>query len=169
MSKKTQEECNRKYAISINKTWALSKSWKRAAIIWRTFDHVFVLGSFAASMFAIYIAAESSNKESSIIIASAIAGLLTLMGFACNPSKYMTNYRMAFQILNAALVENTDSEGNINNNEYARKQIIDAIICGEKYIGKTYDAFLQSDRENYSENKTNGSESFTEKLDGNNY
>ena len=135
---------------------ALSKSWKKAAIIWRAFDHILVLGSFVASMFATYIAAEFTNKERTIIIASAVAGLLTLMGFACNPSKYMTNYRIAFQILNAALIENTDENGNIKNTEYARKAIIDAIIYGEKYIGKTYDVLPNYSKGKGFDDKTNG-------------
>lgn len=42
-------------------------------------------------------------------------------------------------MLNTALIENTDSEGNIKNGEIGRKKIIDAIIKGEIYIGKTYD------------------------------
>lgn len=139
------EECDSKYAISVNKAWALSKSWKRASIIWRTLDHIFALGAFAASMFVTYMAAEYSNKENVIIIVSSFAALLTLMGFACNPIKYMTNYRIAFQVLNTALVENTDAKGNIKNGEKGRKAIIDAIIRGEKYIGRTYAVF-----QNYS-------------------
>lgn len=128
----------KEYTITLDKAWSLSKEWKKAAIIWRALDHIFVLGSFTASMFAAYIAAESDNGTSIIIILSSLAALLTLMGFACNPSKYMTNYRKAFDILNDALVSNTDAEGQLIKNDN-RVAITDAIKRAEKYIGKTFD------------------------------
>ena len=129
----------KEYAITLDKAWSLSKEWKKTAIIWRTLDHIFVLGSFTASIFAAYIAAESDNGTSIIIILSSLAALLTLIGFACNPSKYMTNYRKAFDILNDALVTNTDADGQLINGDNGRNTIIEAIKQGEKYIGKTFD------------------------------
>ena len=50
-----------KYTITLEKAWSLSKEWKRAAIIWRTLDHFFVLGSFGFSMATVYLAAEVEN------------------------------------------------------------------------------------------------------------
>ena len=98
------------YNISLKKAWALSKSWKRAAIIWRTLDHIFSIGSFAASVAVIFVSGISKNDDNTsvinlaIIFFSSLAALLTLTGFACNPTKYMTNYRMAFQLLNQSCI-----------------------------------------------------------------
>lgn len=129
---------NKEYNITLNKAWSLSKEWKMAAIIWRTLDHVFVLGSFMASMLATYVAAERENDNNIIIVLSAIAAFLTLMGFACNPSKYMTNYRKAFDVLNDALISNTDVEGKLTSAD-GHRGIVEAIKRAEKYISKTYD------------------------------
>ena len=132
------------YTISLSKAWALSKSWKRAAIIWRTLDHFFSIGSFASSVAVIFISGISNNASNpsainiGIICFSSLAALLTLTGFACNPTKYMTNYRLAFQVLNQALVENTDENGRISN-ENGFEIIRDAITKGEQYIGQTFD------------------------------
>lgn len=71
------------------------------------------------------------------------------MGFACNPIKYMTNYRAAFQVLNAALIENTDDKGNIIDEVGGRMAIIQTIKKGEQYIGRTYDVNI-----NFDENET---------------
>lgn len=127
----------KKYIISLDKAWSLSKEWKRAAIIWRTLDHIFSIGSFLASISVIYISA--ANKDDTlVIILSSIAATLTLTTFACNPGKYMSNYRSAFQILNEALVLNTDDSGMINTPDGC-EIIQKAIITGEKYIGRTFD------------------------------
>lgn len=140
----TEEKSMETYKISLTQAWSLSKSWKRAAIIWRTLDHFFSVGSFASSVAVIFISGISNNASNpsviniAIICFSSLAALLTLTGFACNPTKYMTNYRMAFQILNQALVENTDENGGvIDENSFGK--IRDAITKGEHYIGRTFD------------------------------
>lgn len=134
MSKK-----NTKYVITLDKAWSLSKRWKRTAMIWRLLDHILVMGSFASSISVVYIASEFSEAKAIIVVLSSLAALLTLMSFACNPGKYMTNYRRAFDSLNDALVSHTDTEGRLTNEEQGRKAIIEAIMQGEKYIGRTFD------------------------------
>ena len=99
---------NSQSAITLSKAWMLSKSWKRASIIWRFLDHFFAVGSFTASISTVYIASGVSEENPLIIVLSSIAAFLSLSGFACNPRKYMTGYRKAFQELNHALVEHTD-------------------------------------------------------------
>lgn len=128
-----------KKRFDIEKAWELSKSWKKAVIIWRTVEHFFVVGSFAASIITIYISAEYPDLNEIVIVLSSIAAVLTVMGFACNPTKYMTNYRMAFELLNDALVSNTDKNGNFNGTDEGWKEIVEAVKQGEKYIGKTYE------------------------------
>ena len=134
------------YAITDEKAWKLSKEWKRAAIIWQTLDHVFTIGSFAASVGTIYIVAETDASHFLIILLSSISAILTLMSFACNPTKYKTNYRAAFQILNDALVENTHTDGRIQTDKN-RKAVINAIKQAERYIGNTYDTTLDDSNE----------------------
>jgi len=139
-----EEKTMETYKISLTKAWSLSKSWKRAAIIWRTLDHVFSIGSFGSSVAVIFVCGISKNDDNArliniaIIFFSSLAALLTLTGFACNPTKYMTNYRMAFQVLNQSLVENTDETGEVVG-ENGFVLIREAIIKGEEYIGKTFD------------------------------
>ena len=127
-----------KHAITVSRAWSLSKLWNRSAIIWRTLDHVFSIGSFGASMGTVYVAAATPEKLIAIIILSSVAAILTLTGFACNPNKYMTGYRLAFQVLNQALIENTNIEGDFKD-ENSRTDVIKAIKQGEIFIGKTYD------------------------------
>ena len=136
-----------KYTITLEKAWSLSKEWKRAAIIWRTFDHFFVLGSFGFSMATVYLAAEVENATLWIIVFSSLSGILSMMGFACNPVKYMTNYRAAFQLLNEALVDNTDENGKLTNNSEGRKAITQAIKKAEQYIGCTFEIDLEPEGE----------------------
>ena len=128
-----------KYAITSSNAWRLSKVWKRSAIRWRIFDYACSICSFSASVGTIYIIAEYESATALVIALSALAATLTLMSFACNPSKQTANYRAAFQVLNAALVENTDENGEIGKDPQARKAIIRAIQKGECFIGKTYD------------------------------
>lgn len=125
--------------ININKAWELSKLWKNAAIIWRIMDHLFAIGSFSASVSVVFISTTISTSQIAIVTLSSISAILTLMGFACSPMKYMKNYRTAFQILNSALVSNTDEKGHFVGDDEAWKEIINAIIEGEKYIGKTFE------------------------------
>lgn len=146
-------ECNVKCEkrIDLEKAWLLSKSWKNAAIIWRTIEHFFTVGSFVASIIVIYVSAEYNNCKSVVIALSTLAAMLTVMEYACNPSKYMSNYRMVFEILNNALISNTDRNGNFSGGEQGWKEIGMAIERGEKYIGKTYDVscenYLEEDRD----------------------
>lgn len=89
-------------------------------------------------MGTVYVAAANPEKLIAIIILSSVAAILTLTGFACNPNKYMTGYRLAFQVLNQALIENTNIEGDFKD-ENSRTAVIKAIKQGEIFIGKTYD------------------------------
>ena len=50
----------------------------------------------------------------------------------------MSNYRSAFQILNEALVLNTNDSGMIKTPD-GYELITKAIITGEKYIGRTFE------------------------------
>lgn len=118
---------NAKRAITLSKAWMLSKSWKRAAIIWRFLDHFFAIGSFAASILTVYIASGASEDDPLIIVLSSISAFLSLSGFACNPRKYMIGYRKAFQELNQALVEHTDENGNYRSFSYGRDAVMRAI------------------------------------------
>lgn len=135
------------YNITLDKAWSLSKEWCRAAIIWRTLDHLFVLGSFGFSMATVYVAAEVENANAWIIALSALSGILSMTGFACNPVKYMTNYRAAFQLLNEALVENTDEYGRLSNGPEGRRAIKRAIKKAEQYIGRTFEIDLEPEEE----------------------
>ena len=146
------------YNITIDKAWSLSKEWCRAAIIWRTLDHVFVLGSFGFSMATVYVAAEMENATAWIIALSALSGILSMTGFACNPVKYMTNYRAAFQLLNEALVENTDEYGRLINGSEGRRAITRAIKKAEQYIGRTFEIDLEPEDEKAAERKENEEE-----------
>lgn len=137
-----------KYAISSEKAWKVSKCWKNTSLIWQTVDHFLSIGSFAASVYTIYLVSEHDDIASAVIVWSSVAAILTLMSFACNPAKYKVNYRIAFQILNAALVENTDESGEFKDQQNARKAVVQAIIRGERYIGKTFD----TDSMDYDEN-----------------
>lgn len=139
---KPTQSANR-YAITSDKAWRLSKEWKNCALIWQTLDHIFTIGSFAASVGTIYIVSETDVSRFAIVTLSSISAILTLMSFACNPSKYKTNYRAAFQVLNEALVENTDKNGEIKNGDDNRKAIVDAIKQGERYIGNTFDTVVE--------------------------
>ncbi len=127
------------YKVDLNKAWKLSKLWKNLAIMWRVFDHLFAIISFIASVSAIYISASDKNDPNIIIILSSIAAALTLMGFALNPAKYMTNYRAAFDLLNAALITNIDENGNLIDGNNSWSEIASAIIKGEAIIDKVYD------------------------------
>ena len=126
-----------KYAISAKRAWKISKVWLKTSLVWQVVDHFLSIGSFAASVYTIYLVAEKTSSDTQIIALSSIAAVLTLMSFACNPGKYKTNYRIAFQILNAALIENTGDDGNFREN--GRTKVEKAIILGEQYIGKTFD------------------------------
>ena len=128
-----------KYTINLNKAWSLSKSWKKAAIIWRTLDHIFAIGSFSFSIVVVFICSVMDDTRLLSIIFSSLAAILTLVGFACNPTKYMRGYRRAFQVLNAALVLHTDEHGNIKNTQNGYLAIQEAIIKGERFIGKTFE------------------------------
>ncbi len=132
--------CKKKkaYSVSIEYAWYLSKIWLRAALIWRILEHFFVLGSFATSVAVIYIAAENSNAKLSIIILSSLSAVFTLTSFACNPTQYMRCYRKAYDVLNDALVTNTDENGKQINGPEGRRRITEAIKEGEEFIGKTY-------------------------------
>ena len=87
----------------------LAEEWKCAAIIWRVLDHAFVVGSFLASIIVIFISTDAESAHIKITALSSAAAGLTLMGFACKPTKYMKNYRKAFQILDDALRSDTSS------------------------------------------------------------
>ena len=68
------------------------------------------------------------------------------MSFSCNPGKYKTNYRIAYQILNAALIEHTDENGEffIENAQYLEDAGKDnyygnfTFAGDDKYQGCTY-------------------------------
>ena len=70
--------------------------------------------------------------KSLVIALSSISALLTIVGFACNPRKDKTNYRMAFQVLNEALIKH-------GNEDSSTAEIVCAIKIGERIIGRTYD------------------------------
>ena len=142
MDKRQEIKSNK--IINLEKAWRLSKSWKNAAIIWRMLEHFFTVGSFVASVIVIYVSAEYDNCKSVVIALSTLAAMLTVMEYACNPGKYMSNYRMAFEMLNSALISNTDREGNFSGGEQGWKEIGIAIERGEKYIGKTYDVSCEN-------------------------
>lgn len=134
-------------AITLSKAWMLSKSWKRASIIWRFLDHFFAMGSFAASISTVYIASGASEDNPLIIVLSSISAFLSLSGFACNPRKYMTGYRKAFQELNHALVEHTDESGRYRSLPKDRDAVMRAIQRGERYISETYELEAPNERE----------------------
>lgn len=140
------KNCN--YSITVQKAWEISKSWKKAAIIWRALDHLFVIGAFAASVAVVYVSGTIGNSKEWIIGLSSIAALLTLTGFACNPTRYMSNYRAAFHRLNEALIANTDDQGLVKGKE-GYIAIGNAINEGEMLIGRTYEvdyAFMDKPR-----------------------
>lgn len=126
-------------ALTLSKIWKLSKIWRNASIIWQTVNHVFAIGASAASFAVVFVSGTIENATSAIIILSLTSALLTLVGFACNPTRYMLNYRIAFQILNNALVSNTNEKGEIIGGAGGYEAIHQAIIAGERYIGKTYE------------------------------
>lgn len=132
------KKINRDKTINLKKAWWLVKYWKRAAIIGRALDHFFAVGSFVASVSVIYVSAELNSPKTIIIVLSSIAAMLTVMGYACNPTRDMVNYRIAFEVLNDALISNTDKDGNLIDDQNSWGEIAKAIIQGEKYIGKTY-------------------------------
>lgn len=131
-----------KYGLSSDRVWKISRKWMYAGMNWQIADHLFSIISFFTSIWTIYLVAEGIASASAIILLSSISALLSLMSFSCNPGKYKTNYRIAYQILNAALVEHTDENGQIKENPADRKAIVDAINLGEQYIGKTFDSDL---------------------------
>lgn len=128
-----------RYAISLSKAWSLSKLWLRTSIMWRVLTHIFAVGASAASFAVVYISKSGQNSDHIVIILSLLSALLTLVGFACNPTRYMLNYRAAFQILNDALIRNTDEEGRIIDDPAGYEAIRSAIIEGERLIDKTYE------------------------------
>lgn len=148
MCKREKQQGISKYAITLNKAWKLSKTWLWTAIFWRVMDHVFVIGSFALSICTVYITAAIKDADAIIILLSSLAATLTLVGFACNPTKYMENYRSAFQILNEALILNTTSGGDYADGDKSHREIVKAIKLAENYIGKTYEVGFESDIEN---------------------
>ena len=123
--------------MNVKKAWDLSKEWKRASIIWKLLDHFFAVGSFAASVSVLYVGAQSNN-DSLIILLSSIAAVFTLMGYACNPIGLMTNYRMAFEILNDALIASMNDKGEFSGKEEDWNKIQEAITAGEKHIGNVF-------------------------------
>ena len=76
---------------TIEEAWLLSKVWRRAAVIWRIIDHLIVIGAFSSSVLVVYISSSNiqAQNEKRIIALSSIFAMLTLMGFAFNPTKYM--------------------------------------------------------------------------------
>lgn len=129
----------KEYVVTVASASKLAKSWRNAAIIWRTLDHIFVIGSFFSSILVVYITASFPGDQAFTITLSSVAAVLTLMSFACNPAKYMMNYRLAFQTLKSALQENVDGGGNFIGGEKGRNQVVIAIKQGESYIGRTYE------------------------------
>ena len=130
-----EDNCKMDY----DKAWKLAQAWKWSAIGWRVLEHFFVVGAFAASVGVIYLSTTGNNCDEIVVGLSALSATLTLTGFACHPSVDMKNYRMAFELLNAALISQTEAKGKFKNTEEAWKVITDAIVLGEKYIGKTCD------------------------------
>ena len=108
-------------------------------------DHAFVVGSFLASIIVIFISTDAESAHIKITALSSAAAVLTLMGFACKPTKYMKNYRKAFQILDDALRSNTSKEGEFLDDDKSWQEVINAIKVGETYIGKTYDVDFEDD------------------------
>ncbi|MBQ6432275.1 MAG: hypothetical protein IJJ99_10435 [Oscillospiraceae bacterium] len=143
MSSNNKSAPSEKYKISLDKAWSLSKNWKRSAIMWRVFDHAFAILAFACSMIVVYVSSTQPSQTTLIIILSSVSALLTLTGFACNPSRYMKAYRYAYQILNEVLVEQTDSKGQLIDQKTSMKAIQKAIVQGEKHIGLSYDMELE--------------------------
>jgi hypothetical protein len=133
---KEVDPCER---MNLRRAWEVSKSWKRGAIIWRFLEHVFAVGAFASSIAVVYISATAENDRIQIILFSSMAAILTLMNFALNPTKYMSNYRLAFETLNAALVENTGKDGSLMYGDVSWAAIVNAIKQGETYISRTFD------------------------------
>lgn len=140
-------KCKEEKIFDLKSAKRLLNKWKIAAIIWRVLDHTFVIGSFAASVIVIFISADAKSAHVKITAFSSLAAILTLMGFACKPTKYMKNYRKAFQLLNEALVSNTSKEGKFSDDEKAWNAVIEAIKRGEEYIGITYDLPIEDEEE----------------------
>lgn len=160
----TEKICNEDtssdtYRISLDRAWALSELWKRTAIIWRTLDHVFAIGAFSLSMLVVFISATNAGGSVPVIALSALSGILSLVGFVCNPTKYMRGYRIAYQILNEALVINTDEYGKARNGEESYRKIRKAISIAERYIGTTYEVGKSDKEENSLEDDKNDGES----------
>lgn len=124
--------------INVNMAWELSKLWRNAHIIWKVIEHLLVIASFSASILTVYIASQSPKTFWIIILLSSISAICTMMQFAFNPVKYINSYRLAFEELNAVLVKNSNSEGDFVGGADGWNEIIQAIIKGEEYIGKTY-------------------------------
>ncbi len=129
---------DRDYNIDMETAWRLSKSWLHSAIIWRVIDYVISIGAFVLSMLVVYFTVEIGVDKELIVILSSASALLVLGGFALNPTKFIHNYRAAFQILNEAIVENVDENGVVVGDEGIDK-IRRAIISGERRIGRTYE------------------------------
>lgn len=139
------------YGISANRAWHISRKWMYAGMNWQIADHLFSIVSFATSIGTIYLVAEGKGTASAIILLSSLSAILSLMSFSCNPGKYKTNYRIAYQILNAALIEHTDENGEFKQGEEHEKAIAKALQVGEIYIGKTFDSDMNM---NYETNLT---------------
>lgn len=124
--------------VDVNKAWELSKSWLRAPILWKTIEYILITGSFSSSIISVYIAGQYPDRRWIIIMLSSVAAICTLMQFAFNPAGYINSYRLAFEELNAALVKNSNSEGEFIGGDEGWNEIVQAIIKGEEYIGMTY-------------------------------
>ena len=144
------------YAITAQKAWHLSKEWKNIAIIWQTLDHLFAIGSFTASVGTIYIVSEANGSAFLIILLSSLSAILTMMSFACDPSKYKTSYRTAFQTLNEALIAHTGQNGEFLEGPEHRIAVINAIKQGERYIGNTYSGNALEFTDNSATTNENG-------------
>lgn len=127
------------YAITAEKAWTLSKLWNRTALIWRIVDHALTATAFFCSILVVFVESiQLENKTIFIIILSSLAALFTMVSYAVNPYEYMSNYRAAFQVLNEALMKNTDLDGRFRDDS-SRQEVINAISVGESYIGRTFD------------------------------
>lgn len=151
-----KSKSNRYFFYPMGRAWELERIWGKAAFVWRALDYVFAIGAFAASVATVCIsgafpsitdtiaeALSLQTPQTWVIILSSLSAVLTLTGFACNPSKHMTSYRCAYERLNAVLLRCSDMEGNIIDSLENRKRIQHAIELGEKEIGKTYEVNIE--------------------------
>ncbi len=134
-----KDKSESKYTINLEKAKALSKSWKKSENIWRILNLFFTMGPIAFSMIVVFISIINMiNRDYYIILFSSLSGVLSLVGCACNPIKYVQGYRMAYEELDNAIDSYKNKHSKIKTKE-RYKEIGDAIKQAETYIGTTFE------------------------------